>query len=139
MKPHEVPRVLLVEDDPTSRGFITAALVGVPGMVDVADSIAAASAHAASQRYDLLLIDAHLPDGSGAELLERLRRSGVNTPALAHTASADAALRKTLRAAGFLDGVVFQRKRQVLADRVRAGNRREQFFHVEHVQSIAWQ
>lgn len=106
MKTQEVPRVLLVEDDPTSRAFITAALAGAPGMVDGVDSIDAAFAHAASQRYDLLMIDAHLPDGSGAELLGRLRRSGVNTPALAHTASADASLSETLRAAGFLDVLV---------------------------------
>src|SRR5690606_34232398 len=46
-------------------------------------------------------IDAHLPDGRGADLLQALHAQGVTAPALAHTAAAEAALRDDLLAAGF--------------------------------------
>lgn len=101
MKPLPPPRVLLVEDDPISRAFMTVAVAGVPAEVDSADSLAVALALANAQDYALWLFDAHLPDGSGAELLTRLRIRHPHTPALAHTASDDKALLDTLIAAGF--------------------------------------
>src|SRR5690606_40258381 len=42
------------------------------------------------------------PDGSGSELLARLRAGGASTPALAHTASRERAEHQALLAAGFL-------------------------------------
>lgn len=101
MKPLLPPRVLLVEDDPISRAFLTAAVQGVPAEVDSADSLAAALALANAQDYALWLFDAHLPDGSGAELLAKLRPRHPHTPALAHTASDDTTVQDTLTTAGF--------------------------------------
>ena len=83
------PRVLLVEDDPVSRAFLGAAIQALPAAVDAADSMAAALALAAAGRYDLWLFDASLPDGSGSELLAKLRVRDASTPALAHTAAHD--------------------------------------------------
>ena len=103
---HPTPRVLLVEDDPVSRAFLGAAVQTLPATVDAADSMAAAIALTAASRYDLWLIDAHLPDGSGAQLLDRLRSRDPSTPALAHTATADAATKSTLLEAGFRDVLV---------------------------------
>lgn len=100
------PRILLAEDDPVSRAFLSAALKAVPAVVDAADSLAAASALAAATRYDLWLFDAHLPDGSGTELLRRLRTRDADTPALAHTASDDAELTTALVSAGFREVLV---------------------------------
>lgn len=100
------PGLLLVEDDPTSAAFLAAALepLGVP--VRIAAS--AAEAHdAASRGTDRLwLLDAHLPDGSGASLLRGLRDGRPDVPAIAHTASPDPALHMELRRAGFADVVV---------------------------------
>lgn len=106
MKNSQVPRVLLVEDDPTSRAFLTAAVEAVPAQVDGADSLAAAMALGASTDYQLWLFDAHLPDGSGSELLERLRRSHPRTPALAHTATGESEVRERLIASGFSEVLV---------------------------------
>ncbi|WP_074867631.1 response regulator [Lysobacter enzymogenes] len=106
MKNSQVPRVLLVEDDPTSRAFLTAAVEAVPAQVDGADSLAAAMALSASTDYQLWLFDAHLPDGSGIDLLERLRRSHPATPALAHTATGESEVRARLIASGFSDVLV---------------------------------
>jgi len=104
MTPHPQPlppRVLLVEDDPISRSFLGSALAAVPAEVDAADSVAAAIALASSQDYALWMIDARLPDGSGSQLLARLREKHPGTPALAHTAAHESTILDALLAAGF--------------------------------------
>jgi len=100
------PRLLLVEDDPVSRHFLCTAAEGLPAQVDAVDTIAAAIALAADHTHDLWLFDANLPDGSGIELLQRLRDTDWETPALAHTASRDRAELDGLIAAGFSDVLV---------------------------------
>lgn len=106
MNSSPVPRLLLVEDDPTSRAFLTAAAQALPADIDGADSVAAAVALGNAQAYDLWLFDANLPDGSGVELLARLRARHPRTPALAHTAAADASVLEGLIAAGFSEVLV---------------------------------
>ncbi|MDQ3617941.1 MAG: response regulator [Pseudomonadota bacterium] len=101
-----LPRILLVEDDPTSRAFLMAAAAAVPAEVDSADSVSTALALANAQDYDLWLFDAHLPDGSGCDLLQRLRLRHPHTPAVAHTATQEAATRGALIAAGFAEVVI---------------------------------
>lgn len=96
-----LPRVLLVEDDPVSRAFLSAAIHALPAAVDAADSMAAALALAAINRYEAWLFDANLPDGSGVDLLHRLRVRDSSTPALAHTAAPDAEVQEALLGAGF--------------------------------------
>lgn len=110
------PRLLLVEDDPTSRAFLTAAAEAVPAEVDAADSMASAVTLASSREYALWLFDARLPDGSGADLLARLRAQGLSTPALAHTASRDENEHAALTRAGFLATLV----KPLAADELRA-------------------
>jgi CheY-like chemotaxis protein/HPt (histidine-containing phosphotransfer) domain-containing protein len=95
------PRILLVEDDPTSRQFLVATLEAFPAVVDAAATAAAARAHAARHAYALLLVDAHLPDGDGVGLLAALRAQGQQAPAIAHTAAREPVLRDALLAAGF--------------------------------------
>lgn len=104
--PSSLPRVLLVEDDPTSRAFLMAAIAAIPAEVDSADSVAAALALANAQDYDLWLFDAHLPDGSGCDLLQRLRPRHPRTPAVAHTATQEPATLEALTQAGFLEVLV---------------------------------
>ncbi|MGH8033501.1 MAG: response regulator [Luteimonas sp.] len=94
-------RILLVEDDPVTSAYLSAAIATLPAEVDAADSVAAALALADRHTYALWLIDANLPDGSGAALLARLRESNRTTPALAHTATPDRAAHDALIAAGF--------------------------------------
>jgi len=100
------PRILLVEDDPVSRAFLTAAAEALPARVEAVESCADALRAEHEARCDLWLIDANLPDGSGAGLLAALRKRVANTPALAHTASSDAAVHRALRDAGFADVLV---------------------------------
>ena len=96
------PRILLVEDDPTSRAFLQAATESLPAHVDSAVTVAEALALAARHDYALWLIDANLPDGSGSGLLARLRAQAPSVPAIAHTASRDRGEHDALLAAGFV-------------------------------------
>ena len=97
------PRILLVEDDPTSRAFLLAATRALPADVDVAEDMATAIGLATSHTHALWLFDARLPDGSGPALLQLLRERGLTTPAVAHTASRERGEHDALREAGFID------------------------------------
>ncbi|MDI1253766.1 response regulator [Thermomonas sp.] len=98
-----IPRILLVEDDVVSAAYLGEVVASLPAQVDVAGSVAQALSIASADYHALLLIDAHLPDGRGATLLQALRAQGVMAPALAHTAAAETALRDELLAAGFVE------------------------------------
>ena len=101
MKAPPLPRLLLVEDDPVSSAFLGAAAEALPAHVDAAASCAEALRCVQAHDYDLWLLDAHLPDGSGLDLLAQLRAHATATPALAHTAGAARAELDALVAAGF--------------------------------------
>ncbi|MGH8042728.1 MAG: response regulator [Rudaea sp.] len=95
------PHVLIVDDDPVSLRFLAAAVTQSGCEVVAADRGHAALAK--SGTFDLLLLDRHLPDTSGADLLHRLRERGCHAPAIATSAEIDAATAMDLRAAGFAD------------------------------------
>lgn len=81
------PRLLLLEDDPTSAAYLSAALAALPARVDVAGDLAAARRMAlAPGGHALWLFDLRLPDGRGDALLAELRAAGFETPALALSA-----------------------------------------------------
>ena len=101
--PPSMPRILVVEDDPVSAAYLGEVTASLPARVDMAGSVAEALAIAGVHAHALLLIDAHLPDGSGQGLLQALREQGVVAPALAHTASGEARLHDELIAAGFVE------------------------------------
>ena len=104
--PSDLPRILLVEDDPTSRAFLSAALRAIPTEVDAADNLAGALVLAGGRRHDLWLFDAHLPDGDACELLRQAGGTQSGVVALAHTASDDPAVRERLLAGGFREVLV---------------------------------
>lgn len=94
-------RILLVEDDPITRAVLAAAVASLPADVDAVASAAEARERVGAARYDLALVDAHLPDGDGGSLLAALRTLGFAGPALAHTASNAPELLGRLRHQGF--------------------------------------
>lgn len=100
-----MPKVLLVEDDPVNAMFLRGAIEACPARVDVVDNCAGALRMARAQRYDAWMIDSNLPDGSGSDLLRRLRADDLvvhrDCPALAHTADASADIAARLEADGF--------------------------------------
>jgi type IV pilus assembly protein PilB len=74
------PRVLLVEDDPSVRSYVTTALAGTIE-IDAVETAGEALDRATASTYDGVLIDHHLPDLTGLELI-RLLRSEARTAAL---------------------------------------------------------
>jgi two-component system repressor protein LuxO len=72
------PRVLLVEDTPTEAEIARAHLAAFGHECDHAGSLAQAVQLAAAHPPDAVLIDLQLPDGSGFDLMRRLRAAGVD-------------------------------------------------------------
>jgi DNA-binding response OmpR family regulator len=67
------PTVLLVEDDPLVRGFLADNLIADGFAVSVADTLAEALRLLERTPHDVAIVDVGLPDGSGLELVARVR------------------------------------------------------------------
>jgi signal transduction histidine kinase/HPt (histidine-containing phosphotransfer) domain-containing protein len=82
-------RVLLAEDNPTSRMVTEALLKKLACEVDVAKDGREALEKVESKSYDLVLMDCFMPLMDGFQATERIRRSdrGKNLPIIALTAS----------------------------------------------------
>ncbi|MEM7306355.1 MAG: response regulator transcription factor [Planctomycetota bacterium] len=74
-----VPRILLVEDDPQLRSRLDASLSAAGYASATAASVAEARAVLAGG-FDLILLDLGLPDADGLELCRELRSAGDRTP-----------------------------------------------------------
>jgi two-component system OmpR family response regulator len=79
-------RVLVVEDEATLVGQLTAALQGAGYAVDAARDGARADFLAATEEYDAIVLDLGLPFVDGLTLLRRWRDSGIATPVVILTA-----------------------------------------------------
>jgi DNA-binding response OmpR family regulator len=99
--------LLLAEDDPVSRAFLSEALDCAHFRVDIAVDGQQALQAACSTRYDLLLLDLNLPHLAAHRLLPRLRADtdarSAAAPAMVLTADDDPILHEALRATGFID------------------------------------
>jgi two-component system response regulator HydG len=82
-------RVLLVEDDPDTARFIIRVLRSRAGL-DVAHAASPARALPllGEQRFDLVVTDIEMPDMTGIELLEEVRRRAPGLPVVVVTAHA---------------------------------------------------
>lgn len=79
------PRLLLVEDDSELGPLLTEALEEAYQVVLAVDSASALTA-VTGGLFEVCVIDRRLPDGDGLDLVDRLRRDGVDTPILVLTA-----------------------------------------------------
>jgi CheY-like chemotaxis protein len=98
-------RVFVVEDHPaTARGlklFLERSGYEVAVAVDIQSAMAAAE----TTKFDILLCDLNLPDGTGWDLMERLRKLGP-VRGIAFSAYDEAAHIDRSKEAGFLEHVV---------------------------------
>jgi PAS domain S-box-containing protein len=100
-------RLLCVDDDPLAPTLLQAQLAGTERYeLTFADSIVTALAALATMRdHDrmphLALLDGHLGNHGGAELLQALRDAGYSGMAVAYTGDTDPAAHIALLAAGF--------------------------------------
>lgn len=80
------PRLLIVDDDPELRNFLTTELRVEGYSCDEAATGQQALGQIRSQPWDLILLDWTLPDFSGVEVCRRMRQGGISTPVLMLTA-----------------------------------------------------
>jgi response regulator RpfG family c-di-GMP phosphodiesterase len=69
--PARPPRILVLEDEGTVQTLVKAMLKIRGFECDAASTVAEARGLMRRQRYDIVLADVHLPDGSGLELVEK--------------------------------------------------------------------
>ncbi|MBR0970576.1 MULTISPECIES: response regulator [Bradyrhizobium] len=79
-------RILVVEDDPILSDGLRAGLSLTGATVDAVETCEDADAALATSRYSAVVLDIMLPDGSGLELLRKLRGRRDATPVLLLTA-----------------------------------------------------
>ena len=80
-------QIFLLEDDETLGRGIAMALTGPETSVICHPSLAKAQEALAEERFDLLILDVNLPDGSGLGLLRQVRAAGDSTPVILLTAN----------------------------------------------------
>ncbi|MCU0691027.1 MAG: sigma-54 dependent transcriptional regulator [Polyangiaceae bacterium] len=98
--------VLVVDDEVSILTALHKTLMLEGYSVDVAGGFKVAEERLAKRSYDIVLLDVALPDGDGIGLLERMRETGNDTPAIMMSghATVDAAVRATrLGAIDFLE------------------------------------
>ena len=79
-------RGLLIEDQRKTAAFIRRGLEELGYSLDVAETGTGGEAMAEANPYDLIVLDAMLPDQNGFDTARHLRRDGCNTPILMLTA-----------------------------------------------------
>lgn len=79
-------RVLLIEDEAGLGDAVREHLVAAGHAVDWFPTVGAGDAALATVSYDLVLLDLSLPDGSGLDLLKRLRQRRQAVPVVILTA-----------------------------------------------------
>jgi DNA-binding NtrC family response regulator len=82
-------RALLVEDDPRVRSTLTRVLTRRGCEVIEADSVAAACSLLDGGRFDVVVTDLGLGDGSGTEVIARARHLDPTTPVVVLSGSID--------------------------------------------------
>ena len=112
--------VLLVEDDAIVRAWVRLALAGSEFRVAGEASTAKEALELAGRRAPaLLLVDHHLPDGTGTELVRTLRERGSHMPAVLMTAGATDGLNEAAREAGVQGTVVKSERNDELLTALR--------------------
>jgi two-component system response regulator QseB len=79
-------RILVIEDDPVLLDGLKAGLGLLGATVDTVSSCADGHAALGTTTFDAVVLDLMLPDGSGLDLLAKIRAAGNRTPVLLLTA-----------------------------------------------------
>jgi two-component system, OmpR family, KDP operon response regulator KdpE len=87
-------RILLVEDNEMNRALVRAILARTAEQrlhgteLVEAENVAAARTALTDGEFDLILLDVHLPDGTGLTIAQEVRDRGAGPPVVALTAAA---------------------------------------------------
>jgi len=117
-------RIVLVEDNVALRKGLSYRLSDEGHAVDAFGDGAAADAHLAGERCDLVILDVGLPGLPGLEVLARMRARGDPAPVIVLTARGEVADRVAGLDAGADDYLTKPFEMDELAARIRALSRR---------------
>ncbi len=117
-------RLLIVDDDPEMRAFLTSELAVEGYACEEAACGQQALGRIRSQAWDLVLLDWNLPDFSGVEVCRRMRKGGISTPVLMLTARDEVQQRVEALDSGADDYLIKPFSIEELLARVRARLRR---------------
>ena len=117
-------QLLVVEDDVSISESLVDFFTGREWLVQACATVASAEAALKEQRFHMILLDLRLPDGSGLDVLRRLRRSGDKTPVIVLTAHGETDQRVQGLQAGADDYVVKPFSVHELDARIQAVQRR---------------
>ena len=90
-----VKRILIVDDEPLIRSGLSKALRGI-AVVDTADSGEQANARLNASCYDVCFLDVVLPDVSGLDVMQQIKKTSPNTKIVIMTAYADETTRERI-------------------------------------------
>ena len=82
-------KILIVEDSPPTRDLLRRSLESGGHVVSLASRVSTGLRLATTSRFEVMVIDVMLPDGSGVDLCRTLRQQGVRTPILFLTAKGE--------------------------------------------------
>ncbi len=119
-----MPKILVVEDDPTMATSIVETLQEAEFVVDSVLTGSDARDYLKSFQYDALVLDWDLPDVSGLELCRNFRSAGGTTPILILTGKQSASEIETGLDSGADDYLTKPFQARVLLARIRALLRR---------------
>ncbi len=90
-------QVLIADDDPQVRALLQDLFSGEGYQTHAAQDGAAALRELTERRFDLLVLDLHMPGANGIEVLTDLRRRQIRTPALVISGAATETSRDSVR------------------------------------------
>lgn len=124
----EMLRVLAVDDHPVNRAFLRAALAPAVAHLVVASSGPEAIEASRAERFDLVLLDLHMPDVDGFSTWAALRQGDEPPLAVALTADPRNEARQRARAEGFRGYLEKPTPPNVLIDALHRITRGERLF-----------
>ena len=143
VEPTDRPRLLIIEDEPDLRGYLTKLFTKDGYAVEAAGDAETALTSLANNPPDMVITDVMLPGQSGLDMLTALRLDGeiARLPVVVLTARADAESAVAAFAAGADDFVVKPFNSAELLARVRAHHEMNQLrdLAIDHAESTVGQ
>jgi two-component system response regulator PilR (NtrC family) len=90
-----VKKILIVDDEPLIRTGLSKALKGI-AVVETADNGEQASARVNACFYDICFLDVFLPDVSGLDVMQQIKKTSPRTKIVIMTAYADETTREII-------------------------------------------
>ena len=102
-----MPHVLIVDDEPAIRQVLNEIVTIYGYQATMAESAKDAISVMAKQKVDLVLLDLQMPDITGDQFLDFIRKRGFKTPVVVVSAHVDKEMARQLGKVG-ISGIVYK-------------------------------